>query len=414
VRILVVTPYLPHANVGHGGGTAVRQLVRALSGRHQVTVLSLKRASDPPGTDLDLGPGVRLETVMFRDRSARGVSDRIGLHLDRVRSAWLASRRRHPHYVAKYRHAALMARACELVDELAPDVVQVEYLQLADVAMELSRRRGPSDRPRLILDSHEHGALPLRRRAAGAAWWRRLPLEARALAWDRLARDVSRQVDAMLCVTEQDRALLAGIGAVNLVTVPLGVDTEALRPIRAADQQPQVLFVGSFAHPPNRAAAALLCDRIWPEVRRSLPSWTLVLAGPGSDDFLRQRARPAPGVDARGFVSDLAGLFAESRVFAAPLFEGGGIKIKILEAMARGIPLVTTPIGAEGIVDRDQDLVGWADDPGSFTTALLDAIQSPDRADERARRARVHVERMFSWSAVIGRLEEIYRRGASS
>lgn len=414
MRILVVTPYLPHANVGHGGGTAVRQLIRALAPRHEVTVLSLRRASDPPVADVDLGTGVRLETVAFRDRSARGFGDRIGLVRDRLGATWLACRRRHPLYVAKYHHAALLARARGLVAELAPDVVQVEYLQLAGVAMELSRLRGSSPRPRLLLDSHEHGALPLRRRAMAANWWRRRRLEREACAWDRLARQASRQVDAMLCVTDQDRALLARIGAVNLVTIPLGIDTEALRPARAADQRPQVLFVGSFAHPPNRAAAALLCDRIWPEIQRSLPSWTLVLAGPGSDQYLRQRAQATPGVEARGFVQDLGELFAESRVFAAPLFEGGGIKIKILEAMARGIPLVTTPIGAEGIVERDQDLVGWADTPDAFVAELLDTIRAPERAEERARLARAHVERQFSWSAVIGQLEEIYRRSASS
>lgn len=408
MRILIVTPYLPHAHVGHGGGTAVRQLVGALARRHQVTVLSLRRAADPPDDEVDLGPGVRLETVAFRDRSARGLVEQLGLSLDRARAAWRAWRSGHPLYVAKYHHPALMARARALVAELQPDVVQVEYLQLADVAMDLARARGAATRPRLVLDSHEHGALPLRRRAATAGWWRRRRLEARARTWDRLARRVSRQVDTMLCVTEQDHQLLARAGAVNLTTVPLGIDTEALQPVRAASPRPQVLFVGSFAHPPNRAAAELLCERIWPAVRPSLPGWTLVLAGPGSDTFLGQRSQPYAGIEATGFVDDLGGLFAESRVFVAPLFTGGGIKIKILEALARGIPVVTTPIGAEGIVTREQDLVGWADHPEAFGQVLLDTIKAPARAAERAGRARAHVERHFSWSAVIERLEQLY------
>jgi glycosyltransferase involved in cell wall biosynthesis len=408
VRILIVTPYLPHAHVGHGGGTAVRQMVRALARRHEVTVLSLRRAADPPDDEVALGAGVRLETVAFRDRSARGLADQLGLCGDRARAAWRAWRTGHPHYVAKYHHPALMARARGLVADLQPDVVQVEYLQLADVALDLARARGTATRPRLVLDSHEHGALPLRRRAATASWWQRRRLEARARAWDRLARRVSRQVDTMLCVTEQDHELLARAGASNLTTVPLGIDTEALQPVRAALPRRQVLFVGSFAHPPNRTAAALLCEQIWPAVRPSLPDWTLVLAGPGSDTFLDQRPQTSAGIEATGFVDDLTELFAESRVFAAPLFEGGGIKIKILEALARGIPVVTTPIGAEGIVTREQDLVGWADQPDTFARVLLDTIEAPDRADERAGRARAHVERHFSWSAVIEKLERIY------
>ncbi|MEZ4387599.1 MAG: glycosyltransferase family 4 protein [Candidatus Krumholzibacteriia bacterium] len=372
------------------------------------------RPGDPEPHLADLGPAVRLETVPFQDRDARGPTARLQLIADRVRAAWLAWRRGHPYSVAKYHQPRLSARASELVRDFAPDVVQVEYLQLAGVALDLAARRPPGRPPRLVLDSHEHGALPRRRRAALAGPWRRRRLEAEAAAWDRLACEVSRRMDAVLCVTEQDRRLLADAGAVNLVTVPLGIDTDALRPRPADAGPPQALFVGSFAHPPNRDAATLLCDRIWPAVQAALPGWRLVLAGPGSREFLVRRTTVPAGIEARGFVADLDPLFAASRLFLAPLFTGGGIKIKILEAMARGIPLVTTPIGAEGIATRDQDLVGWATDPDTFIAAVVDLAGRPEAAAERAARARDHVVREFSWTAVIGRLEVIYRGGPVS
>jgi glycosyltransferase involved in cell wall biosynthesis len=144
-------------------------------------------------------------------------------------------------------------------------------------------------------------------------------------------------------------------------------------------------------------------------VASRLPGWELVLAGPGSDEFLARSPAPVDGVRATGFVDDLTELFRASGIFAAPLTEGGGIKIKILEAMARGIPVVTTPIGAEGIAERDQDLVAWANDPESFADALVKTAQRPADAMRRAERARRHVEEHFSWDAVVRRLETVYR-----
>ena len=143
---------------------------------------------------------------------------------------------------------------------------------------------------------------------------------------------------------------------------------------------------------------------------RRLPDWELVLAGPGSDTFLAGRPRPPTRIRATGFVDDLAELLSGCRLFAAPLTEGGGIKIKILEAMARGLPVVTTPIGAEGIVSAADDLVWLAPDGESFARHLLDAALDLEGAARRARQARLYVQKHFSWDAVVLRLEDVYQR----
>ena len=408
MRILIVTPYLPHARVGHGGGTAVRQQVQALARRHEVHLLALRRPADPHPEDLDLADLASVATVAFRDRSARGAA-RLGLLADRARATVRAWRGGHPLYAAKYAQPDLLRRAVTLMRELQPDVVQVEYLQLAAVLQTLVRERPEGPPPRLVLSSHEYGALPRRRRAATAPAPRRALLRADAARWDRLARDAGRWADAVLCVTDQDRDLFRAAGTRAAVTVPLGIDTRSLRPVTCDPASRRLLFVGSFAHPPNREAAALLCDRIWPDLATHLPGWSLVLAGPGSRDFLATRAPAPPGLTAAGFVDDLDQLFARSRLFLAPLFSGGGIKIKILEAMARGLPLVTTPIGAEGIATRAQDLAGWAESSEEFVARTVEMAVDPDLAAARAARARRHVEQAFSWDAVVSRLEAVYR-----
>jgi len=409
VRILLVTPYLPHSRIGHGGGSAVRALVRELGQRHDVSLVSLLRPGDGDPQDTARDLGVTIEAVPFLDAAAGGLS-RIPLIAGRAGAALRSLVSGYPQYVTKYAHRHLLQQTIAVIEDWAPDVVQVEYLQLSLLMKGLRQwRDGREHGPRLIMDSHELGSLPRRRRAREATGFTRWLLETEATAWDRVARDVSRWADQTLCVTDQDRQLLASAGGQNLVTVPLGIDTDHPL-IERPDHPPfRLLFLGSFQHPPNRSAAGILCQRIWPEVRQALPGWKLVLAGPGSDTFLASLDAPKKDVQALGFVDDLTPLFSSCSLFVAPLTEGGGIKIKILEAMARGIPVVTTPIGAEGITQKNEDLVWWADEVEDFAALITEAAGDRDACQRRALAARAHIEQHFSWGAVVDRLEAVYR-----
>jgi len=412
MRIMVVTPYLPHRRVGHGGGTAVRDLATWLARRHEVLVASLLRPGEENLSGEVAALGVQVETMPFRDARARGAS-RLFLASDRFR-AWLRARRSgYPLYVEKYHSAATVRWLAGLVHDFAPDAIQFEYLQLALLCRDLRARRGDRDRPRLLINSHELGSLPRERRAATAAGCARRRAEHEAAAWRRLQVDASGWADRTLCVTEQDRELYVAMGGRNLLTVPLGMDTEAIVPVweAPADGPGEYLFVGSFQHRPNRLAADLLLRGIWPAVRRRLPGAVLVLAGRGSRRFLADAgAGVAPGVRALGFVDDLTDLFRRCRLFLAPLPEGGGIKIKILEAMARGIPVVTTAVGAEGIAGGADDvLVVAAPAAEAFADAVCAAATDHAACRARAIRARGHIEAHFGWDAITARLTEIYQ-----
>ena len=158
-------------------------------------------------------------------------------------------------------------------------------------------------------------------------------------------------------------------------------------------------------------AAELLVHRLWPQISARIPEARLVLSGRGSEEFLAASGEAETWqnrrVEALGFVDDLTPHFRESRLFLAPLPEGGGIKIKILEAMARGIPTVTSPIGAEGIVTEADQVLYLAECDDSFVDAVLAAYHDPDAA-HRAARARVLIEEKFSWTAIVERLSAIY------
>lgn len=414
MRVLLITPYLPHRRVGHGGGTAVREMTRHLAREHEVLLAALVRPGERDLVDATAAElGCAIHPLEFLDAGAAGPA-RVRLLARRAAALIRSLSGPYPYYVEKYHEPALTRGLIAVAADFAPDVIQVEYLQSALLTRELhvwreARARAGRPAPRLITSTHELGSVPRERRAARTG----NPLRAAALrhqaaAWRRLQRDATRWADRSLCVTDGDRARLEADGGVRCVTVPLGMDTAAIAADWRPETPPRCLFVGSFDHGPNRAAAEFLIDNAWPRIAQWHPDAVLDIVGRGSDDFCAARGRLPASVRAHGFVDSLTAFYRRSRLFVAPLPEGGGIKIKILEAMAHGIPVVTTPVGAEGIVSA-ADRAAWivpADD--GFAAAVRDALGDEDESRNRARRARHIMEERFSWRAIAGRLGRLY------
>jgi len=210
------------------------------------------------------------------------------------------------------------------------------------------------------------------------------------------------------CVTEQDRELYVELGGEpqRMWMQPLGVDVDTLPAAAPPDpRRPRLLFVGSFDHAPNRDAARWLIDEFWPRAQTLHESLTLEIVGSRPPGWLQAADDSAHGLHVRGFVEDLDHMFDGVTLFVAPLFSGGGIKIKILEALARRCCVVTTHIGVEGI-DVEAEREYWpAEDLNGFIAATERALRSPDDLFEVAERARARVAGRYRWSNLVDDLE---------
>lgn len=426
MRWLVVSPYLPHPRIGHGGGTAVLQLCRALARVHDTTLLCFRRENEDTLEDHLVGHGVRVETVPLRSEQATGV-ERTALLFDRTLCATRAMLRGRPMMAEKYDRAAMKRRLEELVDEIRPHAVQVEYSFLASAARHLRFRvdgprplwhndAGPAEgeRPHVLLNTHEIGTLPrLRRLARAATPWSRWRLGRELAIWAAHDRQMVDAADTVLCVTEQDRLLLRALsGSDAPVTVALGTDLEGVPTQRAQSPEPSLLFVGSFAHPPNVEGALWFCDAVLPRIWARRPDLVLEVVGRDAPDALHRRAVASNGrIRLLGFVDDLDEVFARTTLFVAPLLGGGGIKIKVLEAMARGAVVITTPVGAEGI-DEHGEACALAGTEEEFAATVLHLLDAPDEQSALATRARSWIEQRFSWDAIVRELTRIVERGA--
>ncbi len=198
--------------------------------------------------------------------------------------------------------------------------------------------------------------------------------------WKRRQQQIARDVDRVTVCSDEDRAHL---GATNCTVVRNGVRVPRSTKRLPADSDPMFLFVGSLEYEPNRLAVEWMAFEVLPLIRRRLPDATLVAVG--HDSTASDALRNAPGVTLVGYARDLDGYYARTTVAVAPLHSGGGTRLKVIEAMARSVPLVSTSLGCYGLgLTHDQELL-IADSPEDFAAACIAIFESPEVADRLAR-----------------------------
>jgi GT2 family glycosyltransferase len=186
-----------------------------------------------------------------------------------------------------------------------------------------------------------------------------------------------------------------------------GIDVQRYRFAPGGREPLTMLFLGSFRHQPNLRGFEWFAAGVLPRVRERYPEARVVVVGSEMD---RHGVAQEPGVEIRGFVPDVREPLERYALFVCPVLSGSGIRVKLLEAFAAGIPAVATRIGAEGISDKDGDLCRLADDGETFARAIVEVFENPEQAEAMARRARAYVENEHDCGRLTEALVESYRR----
>jgi glycosyltransferase involved in cell wall biosynthesis len=183
-------------------------------------------------------------------------------------------------------------------------------------------------------------------------------------------------------------------------------------PFVADGREPDtILFVGSFRHTPNLEAINWFTNEVLPLVIESRPDVTLVVVGAEAPASMRH-LNEHPNIRMAGFVEDVREPLTQCKVFLCPVLAGSGVRVKLLEAFASGIPVVSTAIGAEGLATKQTGICEIADTAEEFAAAVVRLLSDDRYARELARRAREMVERDKDSRALTVRLAATYRREA--
>jgi glycosyltransferase involved in cell wall biosynthesis len=227
--------------------------------------------------------------------------------------------------------------------------------------------------------------------------------EARAAAarYRRLEQLHASCADTTLTVTVEEReALLREVPEARVEVLPnIHASEGTLRPWAA---RRDIMFIGAFAHAPNADAVEWFAHEIFPLVKRRLPDVVFRVVGSDVPRFVRQLA--AQDVRVLGHVRNVRPIFEASQVFVSPLRYGAGMKGKIGQSMSHGLPVVTTSIGAEGMMLVDGENALIADDPAAFADAVVRLATDEALWSRISVTGMRHVERHFSEEAALGRV----------
>lgn len=389
MRLLLITPRLPHAQMGYGGGVFVWRMLEYLTQRHEVDLVCFQH----PGEEGIVQELARRCQRVFTVPDSWNCSP-----MDRI-----TRRLRAPHHYrpfVPYNYSAPMARMiAEAVRTTQYDILQAEHVWMGRYIVNLAHRAK-------ILDEIDLQVLTYRQRCE-VARLREKPY--RYVQWKRVERyeqTIAEKVKIILVRTPHDQTYLQTLSPLSRVrVVPYGVATENLEIPRVDPGTPHLLFMGDFQHSPNADGILYFIEEIWSQIRRQCPGTVLSVVGRNPPAGLSG----VEGVHVEGFVPSVMPFIAKATVLVSPIRWGSGIKTKNLEAMSLGLPIVTTTCGAEGISAVDGESIMIADRAEDFAEKVLVLLASPELRQRMGSAARELLRARYTWAAVFGELERVYR-----
>jgi glycosyltransferase involved in cell wall biosynthesis len=278
------------------------------------------------------------------------------------------------------------------------DAVVLEEEHLAWYAQGLA----PSGIPVLIDCTNAEIALARRMVDVAEGHWDQFRLTVDWLKMLWFERRYMTRLRWVIAVTSADgEAFERSLRHSNVRVVRNGVNVERFRPsIGSGKRRRTVLFVGSLNYAPNADAARWLHDEIFPKVRDVLPSATFVVVGSSPPTDIVEMHAPERGFEVHGDVADVGPFWAEAAVFVVPLRAGGGSSLKVAEAFASGVPVVTTAKGIRGYGDEAEAMVTIASDATGIAQAIRTLLCDEGRRVVSVEVAREFAERHLNWTTI--------------
>ncbi len=406
-HVLFLTMVLPYPL---DAGPKVREyyMLRHLVKRHLVTLVSFTRPDDKPDAIAHLE---RLCHAVYTVPMRR-------THWRNLRAGIKGILTGMPMLVARNEIREMTATLRMLTCENRFDVIHADQLSMAWWGRVAARLAEPH-RPRTLLDEHNAIYLLYRRIAdnarnpAGRAIWAR---EARAYA--DYEADMCREYDAVLTVTAEDREHLLALFppderqqlADKFTVVPICVDPDQVSPVvPRAGGAPTVLHLGTMFWPPNVNGVLWFAREVLPLIHRQVPEARFVVVGKDPPPEVVALGAD-PRVEITGYVVDPMPYLQATDAFIVPLHAGGGMRVKIVDGWLWGLPIVSTPIGAEGIRVKDRENLLLAEDAQGFARATVHLLTDANLSQRLRVNGRAWVEAHYAWQTVYQQVDPIYAR----
>jgi glycosyltransferase involved in cell wall biosynthesis len=388
LSVLFVSPYFicPPA---HGGGVFMYQTLRVLATLCDVHVIAVLDHSDQIPANQELRAFCASAEFLVRLTGEGGT----GLSIV-------------PHAVSEYANADMTWMIHRQIYTRRVDLVQIEYTNMGQYMGAFHRIANALFEHDIYFQSIgrslEFTPGLLARTIARLEYLRALRYELRMLRGaDRIQVCTQENKDYLASfLPDLEPRLQPGLRA--------GIDTASYE-FRTGGREPHtMLFLGSFRHTPNQVALDWFAAHVMPQILVDEPDARVLVVG--SDPPPAHAYGDLAGhLDLLGFVDDVHRVMQQCAVFVCPIRSGSGVRVKLLEAFASGIPVVSTRIGAEGLARQDGEFCLLADEPLEFAQKVVALFRQPEQAVEMAQRARAEVVENWDMRKITVRLERSYR-----
>jgi len=375
-------------------GSAIKtyNILKHLSLRHEINLLTFIRGEGEIRFISHLSKYCRQVDFCTIKRSK-------GLNLIHAAKSLLAAE---SFIITRDYHPRMRAKTLDLLKD-KPDLIYADHLQMFQFVPR------PAPCPVLLDDHNVEWRIIERFASTGASRVQRLFA---ALEWGKLRAyelDACRRAALVLTVTPQDKDVLVsnGISAEKVFPLPVGVDTDWLKPIQLAAESKKVLMLGTMSWPPNADAVTYFVKAIYPLIKGEIPEVRFAVVGANPPRAIRALGRLDSSIEIAGYVEDIRAAVESIGVFVVPLRIGSGMRVKILDAMALGLPIVTTSIGCEGILLTPGEHALVADNPAEFANAVVRLLRNYDERVRLGSAGRGLVEKLYSWPSILDRLDRI-------
>lgn len=396
MHILFVSPWLP--SVAGGASTRTYHLIRELASHYAISLLCFLQPHEK-----QMLPAIERYCKKVVTIPCPEVTQP-GKWRNRMEGWFRLLLERSPDFARTYPTRAMREPIAQLVAESQFDLVQIESLLLAEIKPTLPRL------PVILSTQNVEHVVARRKREVAKNVIHQLRDE---MAWRKLAgfeRFWVPQFAACLAVSEGDRKLLGKMTALSRVhIVQNGVDCAYFAPgfSRDLSQQYDLVFVGTMHYQPNVDGILYFCHEIWPLIRQALPDTSLAVVGsrPAPEVLT---LRELPGVTVTGFVDDIRRYFWQARASIVPLRIGGGSRLKILESLAAGVPVVSTTVGAEGLaLESGLDYL-LGDTPQAFAESTVRLITDDHLRERLVAHGQSAVRARYDWQVIGRQLHTVY------
>jgi glycosyltransferase involved in cell wall biosynthesis len=389
MRVLYVAPKIPWPATD-GGRIAIYELIRHLSMRgHQAALIGY--GSPQAADELRAHAGLTWARAVPRDTATHPIPAALNLFSTL------------PYTAAKYKSAEMANAIRAALNEELFDIVQLENTHMGHYLRLVQKSNKPS-----ILRLHNVESLLAARYARTAppplSWY--VSVQARRMA--RFESWACEQASLCLAITEEDAERVRRLAPEAQVAVsPAGVDLARYSPRPMSEEPRTVVFVGALDWPPNVDGVRWFRSKIWSRIVQAEPTARWIVVGKTPPADILHWPEEDRNIQVTGFVEDVRPYLHAASVFIVPLRSGGGMRLKILEAMAAGKAVVSTPMGAEGIPARNGEEIILADADRSFGVAVIRLLREPADRKRIANAARVLAEG-FGWRRIAAALEAEY------